>query len=199
VNGGDTRLVWGELGTEYEDDDEYWGERWRGTRGETANGWPRLAPTYVPCDVGAESGYGSAGRSINGDVALIANEAACSGVKDHNPKELQIAVGVVLHPVREEAGCRLRVNQFRPQVLNFARENFRSLDGQKSWIRSEACCVFCPIGLRSSLSQTNRVWARITGVDREITMIDFLGMEGRKDRKKQSKKKTISLTHKECL
>jgi hypothetical protein len=24
-------------------------------------------------------------------------------------------------------------------------------------------------------------------------------MEGRKDRKKQSKKKTISLTHKECL
>jgi hypothetical protein len=30
-------------------------------------------------------------------------------------------------------------------------------------------------------------------------MIDFLGMEGRKDRKKQSKKKTISLTHKECL
>jgi hypothetical protein len=127
VSGGGTRLVWGELGTEYEDDDE--DEDDGGTRGEPVNGWPPLAPTDISCDVGAESGYGSAGRSINGDVALTTNEAARSGVKYHNPKELQIAVGVVLHPVREEAGRRLRVNQFWPEVLNLARKYLRSFDG----------------------------------------------------------------------
>jgi hypothetical protein len=158
-----------------------------------------LAPTDISCDVGAESSHASARGSINRNVALVADEVARSGVKDHNPPELQIAIGVILHPVREEAGRCLRVDQFRPQVLNFARKNLRSFDGQKPGVCPEACCVFCPVGPRSSLSQSNGVWARVTSVDREITVIDFLCMEGGKDWEKQSKKKTISSAHQECL
>jgi hypothetical protein len=180
------------------------GERLRGTRSELADNRAAerrtlLAPAYISCDVRPESSHAPARWSIHGDVALTANEAARSGVKDHNPKELQIAVGVILDAVGEEAGRRLRVNQFWPQVLNFTRKYLRSFDGQKPWVRSKARCVFCPVGPGSSLSQSNGVWARITSVDREITVIDFLGVEVGKDREKQSKKKTISSAHKECL
>src|SRR5208282_2656708 len=47
--------------------------------------------------------------SVNGYVALIADEASRSRVKDHYPKELQVAIGVTLKSVRKETGRRLRV------------------------------------------------------------------------------------------
>ena len=49
-----------------------------------------------PCDT-------SARRSVNGYVALIADETSCSRVKDHYTEELQVAVGISLGSVRKEA------------------------------------------------------------------------------------------------
>ena len=51
----------------------------------------------------------------------------------------------------------------------------------------------------SSLGQANFIWGRKTSVDCEISIIDFLGMECRKYRERESKKKPISWVHKDCL
>jgi hypothetical protein len=99
--------------------------------------------------------------------------------------------------VRKETGRRLRVYQFWPKVLNLARENLRSLDGQKPGFCSKARRMFRPVCPRSSLSQLNFIWGRKTSVDSEISIIDFLGVECRKYRERESKKKRISSAHKD--
>src|SRR6202023_2570659 len=110
-------------------------------------------------------------------IALITDDVSRSGVKDHHAEELQVAIAVILYPVRKETGRRLRVNQFWPKVLNFAWKNLRGLDGQKPGFCSKAQRVFCPVSPRSSFSQANCVWAGKTSVNGEITMVDFLGVE----------------------
>src|ERR1700757_2591932 len=77
-------------------------------------------------------------------------------------------------------------------------ENLRSLDGQKPGFCSKARRVFRPVCPRSSLSQLNFIWGRKTSVDSEISIIDFLGVECRKYRERESKKKRISSAHKDC-
>ena len=88
----------------------------------------RLSPADVAGHERAEAGDGSSGRGINGDKALIADEATGLGVVDHDPEELQVAVGVIFYTVGKEAGGSLRINQLRPEVLNFAGKNLRGLD-----------------------------------------------------------------------
>jgi Tfp pilus assembly protein PilF len=58
--------------------------------------------------------------------------------------------------------------------------------------------VFCPVCSRSSLSQLNCIWGRKTSVDSEISIVDFLGVECRKYRERESKKKRISSAHQDC-
>src|SRR5271166_2801247 len=58
--------------------------------------------------------------------------------------------------------------------------------------------MFRPVCPRSSLSQLNFIWGRKTSVDCEISIIDFLGVECRKYRERESKKKRISSAHKYC-
>ena len=158
----------------------------------------RLSPADISRDVRPETRDTSSRWSINGDVALITHEAARSRVKDHYPKELQVAVAVALKSVRKETGGGLRVYQFRPEVLNLARENLRSLDGQKPWFCCKARRVFRPVCPGSSLSQTNCVWGRKTSVDSEIPIVDLFGVECRKHRERESENKRKSSTHKDC-
>jgi len=58
--------------------------------------------------------------------------------------------------------------------------------------------MFRPVCPRSSLSQLNFIWGRKTSVDSEISIIDFLGVECREYRERESKKKRISSAHKDC-
>ena len=155
----------------------------------------RLAPADISRDVRPESCHTSGRWSVNGYVALITDEASRSRVKDHYTKELQVAVRVPLS-VRKETGRRLRINQFWPKLLNLARKDLRSLDGQKPGFFSETRRMFRPVCPRSVLSQLNCIWVRKTSVDSEISIIDFLGVERRKYR--ESKKKQISWPHKDC-
>src|SRR6516165_6052871 len=158
----------------------------------------RLSPADISCDVRPKSCHTSARWSVNGYVALIADEASRSCIKDHDPKELQVAVRVSLS-VRKETGRRLRVYQFRPKALDLARKNLRSLDGQKPGFCSKARRMFRPVCPRSALSQLNCIWVRKTSVDSEISIIDFLGVECGKYRERESKKKRISWAHKDCI
>ena len=89
----------------------------------------------------------------------------------------------------EEAGCRLGVDQFWPEILNFAGKNLGSLDGQKPRFCTVARGVLRPVGPCSSFSQLNCILGRETGVDREISMIDSLGVECRKREEKKKKAK----------
>src|SRR5215472_15679418 len=59
--------------------------------------------------------------------------------------------------------------------------------------------MFRPVCPRSALSQLNCIWVRKTSIDSEISIIDFLGVECRKHRERESKKKRISLAHKDCI
>jgi hypothetical protein len=43
-------------------------------------------------------------------------------VEDHYPAQLKIAVSLLIKAMREETGSRLRVNQFRPKILDLARK-----------------------------------------------------------------------------
>src|SRR5215472_10426504 len=52
--------------------------------------------------------------------------------------------------------------------------------------------MFRPVCPRSALSQLNCIWVRKTSIDGEISIIDFLGVEFRKYRERESKKKRIS-------
>ena len=169
-----------------------------GNAKERAGCHQRLSPADISRDVRPESCHTSARWSVNGYVALIADEASRFGVVDHYAEELQVTVCATLNSVRKETCCRLRVDQFWPKVLNLARENLRSLDGQKPWFRCKTRRVFHPVCPGSSLSQTNCVWGRKTSVDSEISIIDFLGVECRKYRERESKKKRISSAHKDC-
>jgi hypothetical protein len=155
----------------------------------------RLSPADISRNVRPKSCHTSARWSVNGYVALITDEASCSRVKDHYTKELQVAVRVPLS-VRKETGRRLRIDQFWPKLLNLARKDLRSLDGQKPGFCSEARRMFRPVCPRSVLSQLNCIWVRKTSVDSEISIIDFLGVERRKYRERESKKKQISWAHK---
>jgi len=72
-----------------------------------SSAWPRrLAPADISRDVRPESCHTSGQWSVNGYVALIADEAARSCVKDHYAKELQVAVRISLS-MRKETGRRL--------------------------------------------------------------------------------------------
>ena len=156
----------------------------------------RLSPADISRNVRPKSCHTSARWSVNGYVALITDEASRSRVKDHYTKELQVAVRVPLS-VRKETGRRLRIDQFWPKLLNLARKDLRSLDGQKPGFCSEARRMFRPVCPRSVLSQLNCIWVRKTSVDSEISIIDFLGVERRKYRERESKKKQISWAHEE--
>ena len=157
----------------------------------------RLTPADKSRDVRPESCHTSARWSVNGYVALIADKASRSCVKDHYAKELQVAVRVSLS-VRKETGRRLRVYQFWPKALDdLARKNLRSLDGQKSGFCSEARRMFRPVCPRSALSQLNCIWVRKTSVDGEIAVIDSLGANYRRYRKRESKKKAESWIHRD--
>src|SRR5262249_17610057 len=59
--------------------------------------------------------------------------------------------------------------------------------------------MFRPVCPRSALSQLNCIWVRKTSIDSEISIIDFLGVECRKYRERESKKKRISWAHKDCI
>ena len=155
----------------------------------------RLSPADISRKVRPKSCHTSARWSVNGYVALITDEASRSRVKDHYTKELQVGVRVPLS-VRKETGRRLRIDQFWPKLLNLARKDLRSLDGQKPGFCSEARRMFRPVCPRSVLSQLNCIWVRKTSVDSEISIIDFLGVERRKYRERESKKKQISWAHK---
>jgi hypothetical protein len=87
------------------------------------------AEANIPRDVRSESRYPSASWSVNGYIALIAYETSRFRVVDHYANELQITVEIFRRS-GEEAGCRLRIYQFRIKALNLARENLRSLHGQ---------------------------------------------------------------------
>jgi hypothetical protein len=156
----------------------------------------RLSPADISRDVGPKSCHTSARWSVNGYVALITDEASRSRVKDHYTKELQVAVRVPLS-VRKKTGRRLRIDQLWPKLLNLARKDLRSLDGQKPGFCSEARRMFRPVCPRSVLSQLNCIWVRKTSVDSEISIIDFLGVERRKYRERESKKNQISWAHEE--
>jgi hypothetical protein len=140
----------------------------------------RLPPADISGDVRAESCHTSSRWSVNGYVALIADEASRSRVKDHDTKKLQVAVRISLASIRKETGRRLRVYQFWPEVLNLARENLRSLDGQKPGVCSIARRMFRPVGPRSALREPNCIWVRKTSVNREISIINFLSVQRRK-------------------
>jgi hypothetical protein len=158
----------------------------------------RLSPTDISRDVRPESCHTSARWSVNGYVALITDEASRSRVKDHYTQKPQVAVSIILKSVSKKTGRRLRVNQFWPKILNLARKNVRSLDGQKLGFWSEASRMFCPVCPCSALSQVNCIWIRKTSVDGEISIIDSLGVECRKYRERESKKKRISSDHKDA-
>ena len=87
----------------------------------------QLSPADISRHVRPEPRHASPRWSINGYVALVADETSGSGVIDHYPKELQVAVAVS-PAMRKEATGGLRINQFRPEVLNFARKNLRALN-----------------------------------------------------------------------
>jgi hypothetical protein len=146
----------------------------------------QLSPADISRNVRPEPRHAPPGRSINGYVALIADEASGLGVIDHHPKELQVAVAVS-PSMRKEASGGLRINQFWPEVLNLAGKNLRSLDGQKPWLRSKTRGVFSPVGLGSYLSQPNRIWVGITNINSEVTMINSLGVKCREHRERESK------------
>jgi hypothetical protein len=59
--------------------------------------------------------------------------------------------------------------------------------------------MFRPVCPRSALSQLNCIWVRKTSIDSEIAVIDPLGVEWRKYRERESKKKRISWAHKDCI
>ena len=67
-------------------------------------------------------------RGVDRNKPAIAHEMTCTGVKDHNPTELKIAV--IIKSLSKETGSRLRVDQFWPKVLNLAREYFRCLNSE---------------------------------------------------------------------
>src|SRR5215472_12039917 len=67
----------------------------------------RLSPTDISRDVRPESCHTSGRWSVNGYVALLADEASRSCVKDQYAFELQVAVCVILHSLRKETGRRL--------------------------------------------------------------------------------------------
>jgi hypothetical protein len=76
-------------------------------------------PADVSRDVRSESRYPSSRWSVNGYIALIADEMSRFGVVDHYAVELQVTVRVTLNSVRKVTCCCLRVDQFWPKVLNF--------------------------------------------------------------------------------
>src|SRR5580693_958155 len=86
------------------------------------------ARTDIPCDVRSPSRHSSGIGGIDGYVTLIADESSRFRVVDHNAKELQVTVDIFRRS-GEEAGCRLRIYQFRIKVLNLARKNFRRFHG----------------------------------------------------------------------
>ena len=55
-----------------------------------------------------------------------------------------------------------------------------------------------PESRRSRLCKRNFILGRKTSVDSEISIIDFLGLERRKYRERESKKKRTSWSHKDC-
>ena len=55
-----------------------------------------------------------------------------------------------------------------------------------------------PESRRSRLCKRNFILGRKTGVDSEISIIDFPGLEHRKYRERESKKKRTSWSHKDC-
>ena len=57
--------------------------------------------------------------------------------------------------------------------------------------------MFRPVCPRSALSQLNCIWVRKTSVDGEIAVIDSLGANYRRYRKKESKKKIESWIHRD--
>ena len=127
----------------------------------------------------------------------MTDEAPRPGVKDHDPQKLQVAVAVIFESVGKETGRCLRVDQFWPKILNLARENLRSLDGQKPGFCSVARRVLRPVRPRSPFSQLDGILGRETDVDREISIVNSLGVECRKEDQKESKKNPISSAHRD--
>src|SRR6266481_8757309 len=144
----------------------------------------------------SESRYPSARWSVNGYIALIADETSCFGVVNQDSKKLQVAVRVTLVSVRKEASGRLRVYQFWPKVLNLGWKNLRSLHGQKPGFCSKPRRMFRPESPRSRFGKPNFILGWIASVDSEISIIDLLGVDCRKFREKESKQKRTNPVHK---
>ena len=72
----------------------------------------------VPGDVIVKAGKMAQWRGVDRNKPAIAHEMTRTGVKDHNPTELKIAV--IIKSLSKETGSRLRVDQFWPKVLNLA-------------------------------------------------------------------------------
>ena len=73
----------------------------------------QLSPADVSRDVRSESRYPSSRWSVNGYIALIADEMSRFGVVDHYAVELQVTVCVTLNSVRKVTCCRFQVVQER--------------------------------------------------------------------------------------
>ena len=65
-------------------------------------GLRQLSPTDESGDVRPEPCYSAARGSVNGDVALVADEVGRLNVVDHHTVKLQIAVSVIDDAVRKK-------------------------------------------------------------------------------------------------
>ena len=82
-----------------------------------------IAKSDVPDEVVVKAGNTPNRRRIHRKKSAITHEATRTSVINHNANQIQTTVGLLIEPVRKETRCRLRVDQFRPKELNFAREN----------------------------------------------------------------------------
>jgi hypothetical protein len=150
-----------------------------------------IAKSDVPGNVIVKTGNAPYRRRIDWNKSGIAYEMTRADVKDHDAFELQITVAA---PSIASRG--LRMVQFRGKAMDIPRENFWGLYSEIKRAISKSRGVLRPIFMGALLGQLDFIWSRITSVDGEIAVVDFLGTKLRERSEKKSKKKNSGTAHK---
>jgi hypothetical protein len=134
-----------------------------------------LAPiteANVAGNVIVKAGKHSQWRGVDRDKSAVTDEVTRSNIKDHDPAELQTTVGLLVRSARKETGRSFRVDEFGPQILNFAGKYFRCLNSQKDRVRPEFGGMLFPVFAGALLGEPNLIRSRIVGVDSEVAIIN---------------------------